>query len=520
MKIEARNISFVKAGACNTDCLIVLVDFDWLFGDTPQHSESLLSKPQWLTAVLSALPGQQSESSKSKHLLISETLGSKAKRILLVNTNNYNKLAECDADTAHKTRQSLARHATFIWSTLFELPVKKACVITPFAEDHHYTQALLDALLFASYRFKGFKTSPESKSPDYIKSIIIGVEQNELLPDIDLAMAIHRGKSLTRDLANLPGNICTPSYFAKTAEVLASESPLLTTEVLDEVMLKKMGMGAYVAVGQGSEQPTCMPVMHYKGAEDPDLPSIVLIGKGITFDTGGITLKKPPGMQNMIYDMCGGATVMGIMATLITLRLPINVIGIIATAENMPDGKAFRPGDILTTLSGQTVEIISTDAEGRLVLCDAMTYAQQFNPAAIIDVATLTGAHIVSLGSHASGLMSNSQTLSSALLEAGELSGDRAWAMPIWDDYQESLDSFAADMRNSGSNSPGMITAGCFLSRFAGNTPWAHLDIAGTSFQYGTGNSASSRPFSLLFAFLSQCSESTNYQWTISPVLY
>lgn len=520
MKIETYHIPFFNADSCSADCLVAFVDFAWLFDATSQSQAGEIPKPSWLAHILNVTPSLSESCSESKHLLISESPNLKASRLLLVNTNNLSSVSSCTPDEAHKTRNMLARQATFICSQLDELNVKSACVMSPFANCQAYMQALLDALLFASYRFKAFKTSPKAHKQTSIKRISIAVERDELKPDIARALAVHEGKSLTRDLANLPGNICTPSYFAECAEALASDSSLLTTEVLDEATLKEMGMGAYVAVGQGSEQLTCMPVMHYKGAADSDLPSIVLIGKGITFDTGGITLKKPPGMQNMIYDMCGGATVMGLMKTLTALRLPVNVTGIIATAENMPDGKAFRPGDILTTLSGQTVEIISTDAEGRLVLCDAMTYAQQFNPAAIIDIATLTGAHIVSLGSHASGLMSNSQALSSALVEAGESSSDRAWAMPIWDDYQEPLDSFAADMRNSGSNSPGMITAGCFLSRFAGNTPWAHLDIAGTSFQYGKGNSATARPFSLLLAFLTQYSEKPDSTWPVSPVLY
>ncbi|MFS1702641.1 leucyl aminopeptidase [Alteromonas sp. AMM-1] len=520
MKIDVRNIPFSEAHLCKADCLVALVDFDWLYTAPASTEQPAIHKPDWLIEQIKALPFNGQEIIKSKHLLISEAFTIKAKRLLLANTNRNNNLANCPPETASNIRQSLAHIADTICTQLSNVNAKHICVVAPFATDSAYTQALIDALLFASYRFNDFKTTAQNANPVSIKAITLGVEYNELAPNTELALAIHRGKSMTRDLANLPGNICTPSYFAQCAEALAATSPLLTTEVFDEATLTDMGMGAYVAVGQGSAQPTCMPVMHYRGALDPIKPGIVLIGKGITFDTGGITLKQPPGMQNMIYDMCGGATVMGIMTALTELRLPINVIGIIATAENMPDGNAFRPGDILTTLSGQTVEVISTDAEGRLVLCDAITYAQQFNPAAIIDIATLTGAHIVSLGSHASGLMSNSQLLSDALIAAGEQSSDRAWAMPIWDEYQEPLDSFAADMRNSGSNSPGMITAGCFLSRFAGNTPWAHLDIAGTSFQYGKGNSATSRPFSLLLAFLTQCSETREYRWPVSPVLY
>lgn len=255
-----------------------------------------------------------------------------------------------------------------------------------------------------------------------------------------------------------------------------------------------------------------MPVMHYTGA-DCAVPPICIIGKGVTFDSGGISLKKPAGMQNMIYDMCGAATVLGLFASLAKLNLPINVIGIVATAENMPDGDAFRPGDILTTMSKQTVEIISTDAEGRLLLCDAITYAQQFDPACIIDIATLTGAHIVSLGSHANGLMGNSTTLNSALQQAGECCGDRAWEMPLWNEYHSTLDSEHADMRNAGNNSPGMITAGCYLSKFAQQTPWAHFDVAGTAFQYGKANSATGRPLPLLLKFLLNCSNKPRTKW-------
>ncbi|MBU2979259.1 leucyl aminopeptidase [Alteromonas sp. C1M14] len=313
--------------------------------------------------------------------------------------------------------------------------------------------------------------------------------------------ALAKGLSLAKDLANGPSNYCTPQTFVHTAQSLAERYSRVTAHILDEPAMKAMGMGALLAVSKGSEQPAFLCTLHYQGTTATTQP-YVFIGKGVTFDTGGITLKHAPGMQNMIYDMAGAAAVMGLIETIAHYNLNLNVTVIVPAVENMVDGNAYRPGDVLTTLSGQTVEVISTDAEGRLILCDAITYASRFNPKVMIDVATLTGAAITTLGHAASGLMSNSSTLAASLTQAGDAAHDKAWEMPLWDDYDAPLESTCADMRNAGNNAPGMITAACFLKQFVSDTPWAHLDVAGSSFTYGKGNSATGRPLPLLFQYL------------------
>lgn len=286
------------------------------------------------------------------------------------------------------------------------------------------------------------------------------------------AQAIANGMALTRDLGNLPPNVCHPTFLGEQAKGLAKEFKGLKVEVLDEKKLRELGMGSFLAVAQGSDQPPRLIVLQYNGAKKDQAPH-VLVGKGITFDTGGISLKPGLGMDEMKFDMCGAASVFGTFRAVLELQLPINLVGLLACAENMPSGGATRPGDIVTTMSGQTVEILNTDAEGRLVLCDALTYAERFKPQSVIDIATLTGACIVALGSNTSGLMGNNEALVRQLLKAGEFADDRAWQLPLFDEYQEQLDSPFADIANIGGPKAGTITAGCFLSRFAKKYHWA-----------------------------------------------
>jgi leucyl aminopeptidase len=314
------------------------------------------------------------------------------------------------------------------------------------------------------------------------------------------ANALQAGLDLARDLGNQPPNICNPTYLAREARKLARLDKVKVS-VLDERQMKDLGMGAFLAVSQGSESPGRMIVVTYQGAKRDAAP-VVLVGKGITFDTGGISLKPSPNMDEMKFDMCGAAAVLGTIRAAAEAKLGLNVITVVAAAENMPSGRATRPGDIVRTLSGKTVEILNTDAEGRLVLCDALTYVERFKPKAVVDVATLTGAMIVALGAHASGLFSKDDALAEALLAAGQWSGDRAWRMPLWDDYQEQLKSNFADVPNIGSPGAGSITAACFLSRFADKYPWAHLDVAGSAFQGGAAKGATGRPVGLLFRYL------------------
>lgn len=319
---------------------------------------------------------------------------------------------------------------------------------------------------------------------------------------IQHGLAVASGLKIAKDLGNMPPNICNPAYLASHARQLADEFSPVTTRVIGEQQMKDLGMNAYLAVGQGSQNESLMSVIEYKGAANPDDKPIVLIGKGLTFDSGGISIKPSDGMDEMKYDMCGAATVFGVMRAVAELQLPLNVVGILAGCENMPDGRAYRPGDILTTMSGQTVEVLNTDAEGRLVLCDTLTYAERFDPELVIDVATLTGACVIALGHHISGLLSNHNPLANDLLSASEQAGDRAWRLPLGDEYQEQLESNFADMANIGGRPAGAITAGCFLSRFTKKYYWAHLDIAGTAWRSGKSKGATGRPVPLLTQFL------------------
>ncbi len=312
--------------------------------------------------------------------------------------------------------------------------------------------------------------------------------------------AIANGQDLARDLGNLPPNVCTPTYLADTAKGLAKTHKLKVT-VLEEAQMAKLGMNTLLAVSKGSRQPPKFIVLEYKGGSAKRKP-VALVGKGITFDTGGISIKPAAEMDEMKYDMCGAASVLGTMKAVAEMKLPLNVVGIIPTCENMPDGQATRPGDIVTSMNGLTVEILNTDAEGRLILCDALTYTERFEPEAVVDIATLTGACVIALGHHASGLFANQDALAEELLAAGETAADRAWHMPLWDEYHDSLKSNFADLPNIGGRAGGSITAACFLSRFATKFDWAHLDIAGTAWRSGAAKGATGRPVGLLAHFL------------------
>jgi len=313
--------------------------------------------------------------------------------------------------------------------------------------------------------------------------------------------AIASGMNLARTLSDLPGNVCTPSYLADQAIDIAARFDSVTTTIIDEAEMETLGMGSLLSVSRGSREPAKLITMNYQGAGD-DRP-VVLVGKGLTFDAGGISLKPASGMDEMKYDMCGSASVFGTITAIAELNLPINVVGIVPSSENMPDGDANKPGDIVTSMAGKTIEILNTDAEGRLILCDALTYSARFNPKIVIDIATLTGAIIVALGNQATGLMANDQDLADALLKAGNDSHDRTWQLPLWDDYQQQLDSNFADIANIGGKGAGSVTAACFLSRFTEDYTWAHLDIAGTAWNNGgKAKGATGRPVTLLVQYL------------------
>ncbi|WP_111413412.1 leucyl aminopeptidase [Billgrantia lactosivorans] len=364
----------------------------------------------------------------------------------------------------------------------------------------------------AVYRFDEFK-SEKAPRPRLEKVTLLlndGDTAGEAREGARIGDAIGQGVAYTRTLGNLPGNVCTPSYLAEQAEQLGRESGgALEVEILDEAALEELGAHSLLSVGRGSEQPSRLIVMKYQGAESADEAPHVLVGKGITFDTGGISLKPGEAMDEMKFDMCGAASVFGTAKAALGIRPKLNLVFIVAAAENMPDGRATKPGDIIKTLKGLTVEVLNTDAEGRLVLCDALTYAERFEPASVVDIATLTGAAIIALGHHATGLLANDDDLALDLLEAGEAAWDRAWHLPLWDEYKEQLDSNFADMANIGGRPAGTITAACFLSRFADKFPWAHLDIAGTAWTSGKQKGASGRPVGLLTQYLLDREEET-----------
>lgn len=312
--------------------------------------------------------------------------------------------------------------------------------------------------------------------------------------------AIVYGMSLAKDLGNLPANVCTPSYLARTAQKLAKEHKNLQTRVLNEAEMKRLGMHSLLSVTAGTKEPAKLIVMQYKGKAGKK--PVVLVGKGVTFDSGGISLKPGPGMDEMKFDMCGAAGVIGTLAAVAKLKLPVNVNVVVPAVENLPSGRATKPGDIIKSMSGQTIEVLNTDAEGRLILCDALTYSRRFKPDTIIDVATLTGACVVALGHHRTAVMSNTDDLSAGIVAAGISSDDRGWPMPLGDEWAEQLKSNFADMANVGGRDGGAITAGCFLSKFTDGMNWAHLDIAGTAWKSGRQKGATGRPVPMLTEYL------------------
>ncbi len=365
-------------------------------------------------------------------------------------------------------------------------------------------QAVL-AVNDGAYRFDRLKSKP-NEAKRVLRKVVLHVSRRNEIAEGEVAVergvAIAEGIALAKDLGNLPGNICTPTYLAEQAVDLAKRHGL-RSEVLEQKDLEKLGMGSFLAVARGSRQPPKLIVLEHQGGARGAAP-VVLVGKGVTFDTGGISLKPAAEMDEMKYDMCGAASVLGTMKAVALMKLPMNVVGIIPATENMPGGNAIKPGDVVTTMSGQTVEILNTDAEGRLILCDALTYAEKFKPAAVIDIATLTGAMVIALGHVATGLFANNDTLAREVLGAGETAWDRAWHMPLWDDYQEMLKSNFADFPNIGSRAGGSVTAACFLSRFTKSYPWAHLDIAGTAWKSGAEKGATGRPVAMLAHFLAK----------------
>jgi len=351
-----------------------------------------------------------------------------------------------------------------------------------------------------AYKYSAtFKPREKSRTPEFAALAFAAPAASTAA--LGAAEAIAKGVRFTRELGNLPPNICTPAYIAEQAEKLAKEHPGVSCEVLEEEDMARLGMGALLGVAQGSVNGPKLIVLQWRGGAENEKP-YALVGKGVTFDTGGISIKPSAGMEEMKFDMCGAGSVLGAFLSAVELKVKLNLVCIVPAVENMPGGKAQRPSDVVTSMSGQTIEVLNTDAEGRLILCDALTYVQKFKPQIIIDVATLTGACVVALGKHASGLMTKDDALASELLAAGEATLDRAWRLPLWDDYQSQLETGYADIANIGGKYAGAITAGCFLSRFTDGYRWAHLDIAGTAWEDGRKGSATGRPVPLLVQYL------------------
>lgn len=360
---------------------------------------------------------------------------------------------------------------------------------------------IVEAFDAAFYQFNECKSKPADKFSLTTVSLQGQSDSNAIQTGINQGIAIAQGVALAKRVSDLPGNICTPTYLADQALEIAAQHANLSAEILEEAEMQKLGMGSFLSVSRGSRQPAKLITLEYKGA-DTNIQPIVFVGKGLTFDAGGISLKPGAGMDEMKYDMCGSAAVLGALQAAAQLQLPLNIVGIIPSSENMPDGDANKPGDIVTSMAGLTIEILNTDAEGRLILCDALTYAKKFNPDVVIDMATLTGSCLVALGRVPSGLLGNDDTLCNDLFSASETALDSVWRLPLWDEYQDQLKSNFADIANIGGRDAGTITAACFLSRFTKDYQWAHLDIAGTAWKSGDAKGATGRPVPLLVQYL------------------
>jgi leucyl aminopeptidase len=439
------------------------------------------------------------DGNKGQYLLLHNVPGMIADRVLLIGCGKEREIDD------RNYRSIIANSIRALNNTGSLDGVNYLSELTIKGHDHHWKiKQAVQVAEHTLYQFDELK-SQKKKNRRPLRKITFTVPTRRELPQGEIAMqegqAIANGIKLTRNLANRPSNVCTPSYLAQQATTLAKGHRSLTVEILEEADMKKLGMGSLLSVSQGSARPAKLITLEYKGSKKTQKP-IVLVGKGVTFDTGGISLKPGAAMDEMKYDMCGAASVFGTLSAVAELGLPVNVVGVIPAVENMPSSTATNPGDIFTSMSGQTIEVLNTDAEGRLILCDAITYSERFNPEAVIDIATLTGACVIALGKHATGLLSNHNPLARELLNAGDESGDRAWQLPLWDDYQQQLNSPFADMANIGGRDAGTITAACFLSRFAEKYHWAHLDIAGTAWLSGNNKGATGRPVSLLIQYI------------------
>lgn len=488
MEFVANSIAHLPA---QTSCLII--------GIFTQHELPALTQELDQTsqnAITTLLKQGELTGKIGESALLYKTAGLNADRILIVGCGDK---AGITAQEFYKLLRSIASHLkqTKVTDAVYALPTLQV-------DAHDITWQLRQAVATLRdelYTFTRLKTKLETKSTSLAQINFLTSTDANTHKALQEGTIIADSVKLAKDLAYLPPNICTPAYLAEQALAVAKDIPSLQVEILEKDQMHELKMGALLAVAQGSKNSPCLIILRYNGANADTAPT-VLIGKGVTFDTGGINLKGSPNIVGMKFDMCGSAAVLAAIRATALLQLPVNIVGMMVCVENMIGSNAYRPDDVITSMSGQTIEINNTDAEGRLILCDALTYCARFKPSEVIDMATLTGAIITALGKHATGLFSNYQPLADDLLKAGQESGDRAWQLPIWDEYQSQLDSSIADMVNSATSGANSITAACFLSRFAKEYKWAHLDIAGTAFQLGTKANATGRPVPLLIQYL------------------
>lgn len=484
-------VSSVSPTRVSTACLVLPVFED---DDLPPLIDEL---DPMTSGLIRRLVKEGDISGKNgQHFLLTNTVETiKANRLLFIGLGKKNKI------TARSFRHAMHQLANFLkQKKLSSAAFYPASTLAPEITAHH-TAELLECTFYTTGELKS-RNKPQAGK---LKLTLLAENRSQaakLKRGIESGSATAQGVNLARRLGDLPGNICTPTYLAKQAKALSREHKNLKTKVLGEAEMKQLKMNALLSVSAGSRQPAQLIIVEYRKTGRKAGKPIVLVGKGITFDSGGISIKPGAGMDEMKYDMCGAASVLGCMKSLALTAPDLHVIGVIAAAENMPGGNATKPGDIITSMSGQTIEVLNTDAEGRLVLCDALTYCERFKPETVIDIATLTGACVIALGNHAHGLYSNHEKLAHDLLEAGKAAEDKAWHMPLWDEYQKQLASNFADMANIGGRNAGSVTAACFLSRFAKKYHWAHLDIAGTAWNSGNNKGATGRPVPLLMHYL------------------
>ena len=502
MIFDLKQFDLAAAAAHKCDALVLLVDEAFKPGDDPVSAH-----------LGEALKAGDLQTKAGKLLQLYRSPAFAASRVVI---------AGAGKGTAKEVRQAAVAAVNAIKSgpakrALISLALLSKATSSAAAPDSGGAalQAAVAGAAEAGYLYTTTKSKPE---PNKLQSVTLGViDAARLKPAFEQASAVASGVALAKEWANRPPNHATPSLLAGAAKALA-KSTRITCDVLTERQVAALGMGSFLAVAQGSAEPSRFIVLKYSGGAKTQAPT-VLVGKGITFDTGGISIKPAAEMDEMKYDMAGAASVLGVFQALAELKPAINVVGLIPSCENMPDGRAIKPGDVVRSMSGQTIEILNTDAEGRLILCDALTYAERFKPKAVVDIATLTGACVVALGAVRSGLFASDDALAQALLTAGETSLDLCWRMPLDDDYAEGLKSNFADVANVGGRAGGAVTAAKFLQRFASKFPWAHLDIAGTAWKSGAAKGATGRPVGLLMDYLLQQDASVPAQAATIPKL-